>query len=320
MKHFMIALFGCLIGFAGFAQDKIYTRLKKAPIVCEVTEINTDEVKYKPVDRPIPIVTLDKEDVIKIVYANGTVDVFHSPMENFAMYSGQHRWNAKVDMLSVLRGHTSLFLEHAIKPGRGVEYGLDLIGAGKKQILTDYFTSNGTHHFIYEDAKGLGLSIGMKFIRLPDYINGQTRLRHIMQGSYIKPGIAANIYSRNFTDNYYNAAGEKVVRSKMCYSINPNITFGHQYIFDNTISFEYFGSVGIGIDNVNSNQQTVRKELSGSGSFLDQPEDYVHNGYGFTRFSRGDIGLSLAFGIRVGYVFNWKKERKADQEEKSSGQ
>jgi hypothetical protein len=291
-----------------FAQDKIYTTTQKAPIVCEVVEISVNEIKYHPVGRPVPIVSIDKQDVIRIVYASGEVFMVSNPLEDFSVYKSQKRWNAKLALLSPLLGHTQLFLEHSRKPGRSLEYELNLIGLGKSLPLGyAYDPGTGNEILRYADARGIGLGIGMKYLRLPDYVNGQVRLRHILQGAYIKPSISVAYYQRNFDSRDNSGAPFTTVR-KPVYSAVAGITAGKQWILDNSFSLEFYSSVGFGADNVRSTAKKARNDV-GQPLFRYDNEPFLN--YGGTRFSRGDFGLVLGAGIRVGYLFNVRK--KSDQ-------
>lgn len=307
MKNILATALLLSMAQVALAQDKIYTTTQKAPIEGEVMEVNVNEIKYKPTGRPFPVTTVEKQDVLKIVYANGEVFMVNNPMKDFTLYNGQHKWNAKIDVLSPLLGYTNLFLEHSIRPGRSVEYQLNLIGLGKDQNLwyATYSSSSYVENMTFK-ARGIGLGIGTKFLRLPDYVNGQVRLRHILQGSYVKPAISASYYSRNFVAT--DAFGYATLKRKPVFAITPNLTFGKQFILDNAISLELYGSVGYSFDNVRSQEKKVRNDRMQSFYF---PDNEPYNGFGHTRFSSGDFGLALNAGIRVGYLFDVKKKAPA---------
>jgi hypothetical protein len=281
-------------------QDKIYTKLQKNPIEGEVTEISVNEVKYKPLGRPFPVVTIDKQDVIKVVYKNGQVFMISNPLQDYTVYQDQHKWNLKLNLLSPLLGHTQLFLERSKKPGRSIEYELNLIGLGKDQALQNDFLSGDVKY----EARGAGVGIGLKFLRLPDYVNGQVRLRHIMQGSYIKPAISLDVYSRNFIAS--RQGGGFVTERKTVFAIHPHITFGRQWIMDNTVSIELYGLVGYAIDNVRANEKSL---VDDTGQFPTYIPNLPFNGFGYTRFQKDDFGLTLGLGLRIGFLFDWKKEK-----------
>lgn len=304
MKSLFLAFGLILTATCAFAQDKIFTAMQKAPIEGEVVEISLNEIRYKPTGRPNPIVSIDKQDVVKIVYGNGEVFMINNPLKDYGIYSGQHKWNAKIDLLSPILGCTNLYLEHSLKPGRSIEYQLNLIGVGKNQHLYTEYYPNGSKQDIYFDAKGAGIGIGLKFLRLPDYVNGQVRLRHILQGSYMKPAITLSYYTRNFIGD---DSGYAKAESKPVFAINPHITFGRQFIMDNSVSIEIYASVGFSIDNVRKQQEEVRNDAMNPfpNYYYDDYEPF--NGFGYTRFSSGNMGLTLGAGIRVGYLFDFKK-------------
>lgn len=304
MKSLYLAI--CLLTMAtcAFAQDKIFTTTQKAPIEGEVVEVALNEIRYKPTGRPNPIISVDKQDVVKIVYGNGEVFMINNPLKDYGVYTGQHKWNAKLDLLSPVLGYTNLFLEHSIKPGRSVEYQLNLIGLGKDQNLyADYWGGSSVDQPTFQ-AKGAGIGIGMKFLRLPDYVNGQVRLRHILQGSYIKPNISLSYYTRNFLGR--DSFGVQTTERKPVFAVNPNITFGRQFILDNAVSLEIYASVGFSIDNVRQQEENVRNDSQFPYPYYYSPEPF--NGFGYTRFSDGNMGLTLGAGIRVGYLFDFKKQ------------
>jgi hypothetical protein len=312
MKQFLVLLLLC-VSLGVSAQDKIYTTTQRAPIEGEITEVSANEVKYKPVGRPIPIITIDKQDVLKIVYANGQVMVLNDPMKDFTLYANQHRWNGKVNVFSPLNGHTQLFLENVVKPGRSREFELNIIGLGVDPTMLDANINPVTGEPYTYGAKGLGLGYGMRFIRMPDYVNGQVRLRHLMQGSYIKPGVSVSYYTRNFVqNNSYNPTfpgtyGSTVVR-KPVFSAAAHVTFGRQWILDNQFSIEVYALLGLGFDNVRSTQTKIIKDAQ-QPIYYSYQDNTPYNAFGFTRFSKENLGVISGVGLRAGYLFDWKKPK-----------
>jgi hypothetical protein len=189
-----------------------------------------------------------------------------------------------------------------MKPGRSVEYQLNVIGLGKDQRVYSDYTAYNSYTY---DAKGVGLGIGMKFLRLPDYVNGQVRLRHILQGSYLKPAITLSYYSRNFEGR--DTLGNLTMEKKPVIAVNPHMTFGRQFILDNTVSIEIYASVGFSIDNVREQEESVRNDYQSPFPTYYYPDNEPFNGFGYTRFSAGNMGLTLGAGLKVGYLFDFKK-------------
>ena len=275
MKKQLLLLALILTSVIAFSQDKIYTRLQTKPIDGDVVEIGTNEIKYKAPDRPSLVISIDKQDVVKIVYKNG-----------------------QVSLMNIATGSTQLFYERSVKPGKSYEYELNLIGLGQDQKI-------GTTDFTMQQA-GLGVGIGAKFIRLPDFVNGSLRLRHLMQGSYIKPAISMNVFQRNFgtvagtvAQGYYNSTEKKT-----CFSIHPHVTIGKEWIMDNSVSIDIYGLLGYSFDNLFANYQSSIQDGNNINYFFDN--NLPFNGFGYTRAAKNDMGLSWGIGFRVGFLFDWK--------------
>lgn len=299
MKKITLVVVSLLMSLLNMAQDKIYTSIEEKPILGEIVEINTTEVKYKPDDKPYPIVSVEKQDVIKVVYKNGETLIINNPTTDLRLYRKQHLWNLKMNLFSPMFGHTQLFLVHCKKPGRSVEYELNLIGLGKdqKMFISDIgFTGEDR----YYGASGVGVGVGLKVIRMPDYSSGNNRLMHVMQGAYIKPGVSFNVYNRNFI------ASSNAMERKLVYAIVPNINIGRQWVLDNIFSIEIYGLVGYSIDNVRSTQQKVINDTGFPTIFNN---NVPFTGFGYTRFSSGDAGLCAGAGVRIGYLFDMPKKK-----------
>lgn len=277
------------------AQDKIYSKLQKKPIDGEVVEIGVNEIKYKAPDRPNLVISIDKQDVVKIVYKNGQVNLINNPMQDMSFYQEQHLNNLKLSVINIATGSSQLFYERGVKPGKSYEYELNLIGLGQDQKI-------GTTDYTMQQA-GIGIGIGAKFIRLPDFVNGSIRLRHVMQGPYIKPAVSVNVYQRNFLT--VDSFGEYGTSRKTCFSIHPHITIGKQYIMDNSVSIDVYGLLGYSFDNLFANYESA---LSDGNQFLWAIDNGLpFNGFGYTRAAKNDMGLTWGMGFRIGFLFDWKR-------------
>jgi hypothetical protein len=307
MKNLLTALL-LLLAFTAGAQDKIFLTTQKKPLVGEVLEVNLSEIKYKPVSRPIPIITIDRNDVVKIEYQSGETQALNSPMEDFKQYPDQHLWNAKYNLFSPLSGYSQFFLEQSVKPGRSREFELNIIGLGvDPEILGS--TSNNNNPITYH-ARGIGLGYGMRFMKQPDFMLGNSRMRHLMQGSYIKPAISMAYYTRNFETQSFNPnTGDQYLQNKGVFSTQVSLSFGRQWILDNTISIDLYGLLGMGYDNVrSSSKQAIRDQQN--NPFYSMDDQVPYNAFGATRFSRNDLGVIVGVGIKVGFLFDFKRETK----------
>jgi hypothetical protein len=292
-----------LLANVSFAQEKLYLKTQKEPIECQIVEINTEEVKYKPSDAPQLIIGVIKSDVLKIVYQSGRTQIITDPLEDYSFYVGQKRFIAKAGVLSPLNGFTDLYLEKSIKPGRSFEIQANIIGLGNKRHASDGFTVSDS---LFMKQKGLALGIGYKVLRMPDFTLSNRRLTHILQGSYIKPNVLFGYYQRNFLYQDPNSNLYKTQNKGVAYA-QLGINLGKQWIFDNTFSIEIFGSLGIGFDNYRSQQ--IKSIVENGGTNYINQNVIPYGNFGFTRFGSNNMGLTLGGGIKVGYLFNWKKSK-----------
>ncbi len=314
MKRLFSLLF-LLLSVAAGAQDKIYVKTQKQPIVGIITEVNSSEIKYHLVDRPLPILTVDRQDIIRIEFESGQKLQIADPSKDFNLYYDQHLWNAKVSLFSPLNGHTQLFLENVVKPGRSCEFELNIIGLGvDPDILGGYNNPNTNTPYTY-GARGVGIGYGMRFIRMPDYMGTATRLRHLMQGSYIKPSFSTSVYTRNFVTDApaMTTGGAYVVERKPIFSALAAVSFGRQWILDNIISIDAYLMFGMGYDNVRSTQEKLNTDVLGNYYYNNQ-NTVPYLAFGYTRFSKSDLGVAFGAGIRVGFLFDFKKTTKTTVE------
>jgi len=78
MKRFLLSLIFSVVASLLFGQDAIYKR-DNVKIDCKVLEVGISEIKYKPTSNPDgPIYSLNKSDVVLIIYQNGSHEVFSS--------------------------------------------------------------------------------------------------------------------------------------------------------------------------------------------------------------------------------------------------
>lgn len=286
------------------AQEKLYLKNQREPIPCKIIEINSTEIKYQPNDAEQLTIGINKLDAEKIVFKSGRVQYFTDPLEDFGFYKGQKRWVAKVGLLSPAFGYTDLYLEKSLKPGKSVEFQANIIGLGKNMTFYNSYVNSDN---LYVNQKGATVGIGLKVLRMPDYELANRKLMHILQGSYIKPAINIGYYTRDFIivdplSGNYTFKNKGIVTSQFA------IILGKQWILDNTISMEIYGSLGMGVDNFRSQQSKINKDNGGGYQYF-QDETIPYQNFGYTRFGRGDVGLTIGGGLKVGYLFNWKKPK-----------
>lgn len=305
MKQLCILLM-ILTGLSGLvsAQEKIYMKHQKEPISCTVKEIGISEIKYTPSDADQLIIAVPKGDVEKIVFKSGRTQYFSDPLNDYAYYNGQRKYALKAGLFSPALGYTDLYLEKSLKPGRAVEFQATLIGLGRNRTYYNNYTNYQNSNM---NQRGFSVGVGFKALRMPDFEPGNRRMMHILQGSYIKPAVSVGYYEKNFVATDQNTGGFSLVKKGVVTS-HISISLGKQWILDNAISIEVYGSTGIGIDNYRTQQMKAATDVNGTGAYLaDDVLPYAN--FGYTRFGRGSTGVTVGAGVKVGYLFNTKKSK-----------
>ncbi|MFA6151429.1 MAG: hypothetical protein WC716_08925 [Chitinophagaceae bacterium] len=298
-------LFAMVLLCNSYAQEKLFLKNQKEPIPCKILEINTTEIKYQPSDADQLTIGVSKNDVEKIIFKSGRTQYFTDPLQDFSYYKGQKRMIFKTGLLSPALGFADFYLEKSIKPGKSMEFQLNVIGLGKNiTYYNNYLNSDN----LYINQRGASVGAGVKMLRMPDFELSNRRLMHILHGSYLKPAVSMGYYKRDFVIidpmNYtYSTKNKGIVIGLI------SVSAGKQWILDNTFSLEFYGTVGLGIDNFRSQQSKINKENNGNP--YTQDETLPYQNFGYTRFGRGDVGVSVGGGLKVGYLFNCKKPKVA---------
>nr|WP_319399073.1 hypothetical protein [uncultured Carboxylicivirga sp.] len=248
------------------AQDKLI-KVNSDTINCVIKEIGDLEIKYtNPAVSETILFGVDKEDVSKIILANGNVLEFSPTLYDPQKYITNHKNAIKVNFLSPLFNSFNIGYERSIKPGRSIEATLGLIGVGNDIYATD--------------EKGMFLKLGCKFIKSPDYyIRGQ-RYAHILKGAYIRPELAFSYYHYDFEMWDWYSDYETVEReTNVMFAVLLN--FGKQWVIDNGFIVDTFVGIGYGFGK-DDDQYGMHKAFIG----------------GIDEFP-----LALSMGVRVGWCF-----------------
>jgi hypothetical protein len=170
------------------AQDRIH--LANGTVVdAKVLEIGSLEIKYKYFgEEEGPTYGVDKDQVKKIVFANGREESFGAlPMDAEAFFAGQKRSALKINFMGPLLGHTSLFYEQVIKPGRTWQVRTSLVGLGRQWA---------------DNPRGFMASGGLRFVSKPSFYTANMRRSHLLQGWYANPEIFLG-YTSFEREEYY---------------------------------------------------------------------------------------------------------------------
>jgi hypothetical protein len=151
------------------AQDTIYKRTKEI-INAKISEIGLDEIKYKmPGDENGATIVIAKDQIWKIIFANGVSQVMQPEIDNPQNYLSQRKNAIKIDFIAPMLNHFTFIYERSLKPGQSIEASLGIIGVGfnpdKARANSDAF-----------------VRFGFKFIKSPDYYMRGMKYTHILKG------------------------------------------------------------------------------------------------------------------------------------------
>ena len=78
MKKIFYLTLLLFINYSGFSQDVIYTKQTTDSILSKIMEVNVADIKYKKHSNPNgPMYTINKTDILKIVYNNGDIEHYN---------------------------------------------------------------------------------------------------------------------------------------------------------------------------------------------------------------------------------------------------
>ncbi|MFM2207890.1 MAG: hypothetical protein RL213_1865 [Bacteroidota bacterium] len=238
MRTLTFAALFFLIQNALMAQDTLF-KLNREVLVVKISEVGLDEVKYKLWGyEDGPTVVVAKDQLQKIVYANGTVQLVQPEMTDPRNYAGQKKNAVKFDFFSLLRNDLSLGYERSLRPGRSIEANVGIVGVGINSNM--------------DEASGAFFRIGYKFINTPDYYSRGTRFSHLLNGAYARPDLILGSYTTTRTTesyiqnplppyNYMYTYGTS--REKISYAAF-NISLGKQWIYSDAFLIDIFGGLG----------------------------------------------------------------------------
>ena len=220
---------------------------------------------------------MDKDRILEVVFENGRIEKYVSPLKDAEFYVDQKKRAVKMNFLSPLMGYTQLAYEQNLKPGRSYEVSLGIIGLGRNQELSYW---DGTVK--KEDQSGVFGSFGYKFIRVPDFTTNNQKYGHILQGFYVKPEIMIG----HFSNNGYNYDTQTVLKRKTTFGA-ALINIGKQWVFSDAFVIDLYGGVGYALKNRSDNNSDY----------------YDYNGrlYGAIT-GTDDADFAFSGGFRIGFL------------------
>lgn len=266
-------------GLEAFAQDMIIYKDKTVEEVT-IVEVTPDYVKYREHGAPINSVTfsIEKDYLSKLIFESGRVmDLSKSMMNDERVYAGQRDRALKIDVAGASGNYTFISYEQAVDPSTSWEAGMIFIGAG-------FENNNGWND--PENAMGLGVNVGYKFKRSPNFYMERMRYGHILRGAYVKPNLWLNVFNYDRIDDthppdpvtwQYPTTRESATAGAVM------IDFGNQLVFSDQFLIDYAAGLGYGFTS---------------------KDTYNYSNYGFT----GGLGprsvtpLTVSFTLKVGYL------------------
>lgn len=276
LLFFLVIVAAC--SFSSKAQDTLYTKNGKS-IICIVTEIGIDEIKYKDYENPDgPVYVLRKVDVLRITYKNGKTE--YIVPDEMAMNKEEEIVDKnqciKVAFLSPLFNHIEFIYERKLKMTKNLELNFGYIGLGTG--LTNY------------DPQGGYVAAGVKFLLGQDYYVNGMRYMHPLKGSYLKPELTFSMLEYAWTWKNWNT-GQMITERYRASLAAVNIVYGKQYILGNIMTFDFHFGVGLGY--------ASSRRVSGTSTY-----DYVDIGsYGSCIHLSEEFPMTLTGGLLIGYIF-----------------
>ena len=266
MKKIQFCFLFIFLFFSSLIKGQDIIRTKKDTISAKVVEIGLEEIKYRNFNNlDGPIIVIAKTDVIEITYENGTKfflkqDPYDVNMQ-VAIRNKTH--SIKFEFFSPLTNDIAFGYESMLKVGTNLEFKLAIIGLGTRPNT--------------ENASGLFLKGGVKFLKSPMYIQNGVKYAHGLNGAYIKPELIFNSYSVDKTiytsnNSYPYTSTTELVHINYT-NICVDIVFGKQYILGNAITLDYYVGFGYGIH--------ISDHNTNSGYYIDESDySYSHLYFG----------------------------------------
>ncbi len=285
MKKQLLLLFTFFIfSFSySFSQDTI--RTKNDTLIGKVLEIGIDVIRYNDISNINgPVISILKSDVVEIRYENGSKFLIKpDPYEvNKAVEVRKKSHAIKFEFLSPVTNDIAFGYESMIKVGKNLEIKLGVIGPGTQPNE--------------EKASGMFFKGGIKFLTSPTYYIQGIKYAHSLHGTYIKPEIIVNSYTKSksinnpiYNGNYYvsNVTSEKIRYTNLCF----NIVFGKQFLLGNILTFDYYFGIGYGFRDSNFNSDNLI-------------EYYDNENYSYSHSYIGDDSpLIVTGGLTLGVLF-----------------
>jgi len=311
--------------------DTLYVKGGKK-IPCLVTEIGDSDIKYRTADNPDgPVYLIPLTSVYKYSLSDGTTK---QVMPDELLIENQHteiinnRSVIKIHPFSFVNDQISVAYEQVIKMGTNLDVEAGYINNGitpSNNYNSNFYTTSGKPASI----SGFYLKPGIKFLLGQDYSTKGMRYAHPLKGRYFRVEVVFSYM------NYQDVANQ--LSYSQTYPVWPNtsytttttnrvadinvlgygglISYGRQFILGNVMTLDYFISAGVTGQghNYTNEKITTNTYVYDPNNPTPYPPQYYYSGdakyiNNFHAFFRSpDLGLSGAFGLRLGFIVPEKK-------------
>ncbi len=203
MKQFILLFLALLTGMSMSAQD-IITKKDGTDIKVKVSEVGTNEIKYKSFSNlDGPLYTISKSDVLMVTYENGERDVFNTDSpQSSSVPEGimtLDRWSGRLSIngMNIDKKSTYLYFtpesEALYKSGDSIStVGDVLMSVGAGGAIGYLIGSLAAGGNIQSGAAVYGVCAGLVAIGLPLHIVGVNKINKAIADYNSKHGFARN--------------------------------------------------------------------------------------------------------------------------------
>ena len=273
-------------------------------IKAKISEIGTDEVKFKLYNNPDgPILSLKKSEINSVKVDGQSVYEYKADPRSISNAAILDKASTlKFHFFSPLSHHLAFSYEWMKKPGFNLEAGFGIYGIG-----------------VSPWDKALNISPRGAFVRFgPKFLLGSSsevevegiKYSHPIKGRYFKPEITLSVLSLTyrvdtgniFTGNGTTSPGTTSFTNKY-QSLVINLIYGRQRIYGNTITLSYYFGLGYGFE---SKRTIGTRPTFWYGDFDWRRYSYWYMGKNFP--------LTITAGFAIGYILrtpDWLTGKKA---------
>jgi len=284
MKNLLLIIALVNLAILGTSQDTLFKKVGD-PIICKVTEIGEDEVKYKMLDNADgPTYSIAAAKLKYIRLKNGTEHRF-TESEMLATGADSKTLNKKnaikIAPFSPLFGTITLGYERVQKFGLHWEGEVGIIGMGS----TDNFNKNQKGAWFYGGPKML--------LRNETYTKGE-RYYHFLHGTYFRPELGFEYQTgreRVFTSNM-----DRIDANYTLVHLGLMLNIGKQWVIADIMTLDIWLGLGMASNNLNYDKKEIRTNYD---LFEGIRSRAVESSMG----NNGEIGFSGQAGVKLGVIF-----------------